>query len=110
MYQSDARAPRPRPAPSARWGKPGVVTAAKPRRGCSTKGGSPARGFDLLNGPVEAFIHSPRAGDASVMLHEDMGSSGNHFPSSLVTSTFAAARSAVAQGDDFTAFIRLHTI
>ena len=44
------------------------------------------------------------------MLNEGMGSSGNHFGSSLVTSTFAAARSAAAHGDDFTAFLRLHTL
>ena len=64
----------------------------------------------LLNGSVEACLQPPRVGDASVMLNEDMGSSGNHFGSSLVTSTFAAARSAAAHGDDFTAFLRLHTL
>ena len=60
----------------------------------------------LLNGSVEASLQPPRVGDASVMLNEDMGSSDNHFGSSLVTSTFAArsaARSAAAHGDDFTA-------
>ena len=50
----------------------------------------------LLNGSVQARLQPPRVGDASVMLNEDMGSSGNHFGSSLVTSTFAAARSAAA--------------
>ena len=64
----------------------------------------------LLNGSAEACLQPPRVGDASVMLNEDMGSSGNHFGSSLVTSTFAAARSAAAHGDDFTAFLRLHTL
>jgi hypothetical protein len=44
------------------------------------------------------------------MLNEDMGSSGNHFGSSLVTSTFAAARSVAAYGDDFTAVLCLHTL
>ena len=44
------------------------------------------------------------------MLNKDMGSSGNQFGSSLVTSTFAATRSAAAHGDDFTAFLRLHTL
>ena len=48
----------------------------------------------LLNGSAEACPQPPRVGDASVMLNEGMGSSGNHFGSSLVTSTFAAARSA----------------
>ena len=92
----------------------------------------------LLDGSVEAFIHSQRAGDASVMLNEDMGSSVNHFSSSLVTSIFAAAMHCLctayampmqclamplaerhcigsasqrgAHGDDFTAFLRLHTL
>ena len=67
----------------------------------------------LLNGCVEACLQPPRVGDASVMLNEDMGSTGNHFSSSLVTSTFAArsaARRAAAHGDDFTAFVRLHTL
>ena len=64
----------------------------------------------LLNGSSEACLQSPRTGSASVILNEDMGSSGNHFGSSLVTSTFAAARSAAAHGDDFTAFLRLHTL
>ena len=74
------------------------------RRGC-------VNGYShLSNGSVEACLHSQRAGDASVMLNKDMGSSGNHFSSSLVTSTFAAARSAAAHGDDFTVFLRLHTL
>ena len=64
----------------------------------------------LLNGDFEACLQLPRAWDDSVMLNEGMGSSGNHFGSSLVTSTFAAARSAAAHGDDFTAFLRLHTL
>ena len=64
----------------------------------------------LLNGSAEACLQPSRVGDASMMLNEDMGSSGNHFGSSLVTSTFAAARSAAAHGDDFTAFLRLHTL
>ena len=64
----------------------------------------------LSNGCVEACLQLPRVGDASVMLNEDMGSSGNHFGSSLVTSTFAAARSAAAYGDDFTASLQLHTL
>ena len=64
----------------------------------------------LLNSSVEACLQPPRVGDASVMLNEDMGSSGNHFVSSLVNSTFAAARSAAAYGDDFTAFLHLHTL
>ena len=64
----------------------------------------------LLNGCVEACLQPPRVGDASVMLNEDMGSSGNHFGSSLVTLTFAAARSTAAYGDDFTAFLQLHTL
>ena len=64
----------------------------------------------LLNGCVEAFLQPPRVGDASVMLNEDMGSSGNHFGSSLVTSNFAAALCAAVHGDDFTAFLRLHTL
>ena len=42
------------------------------RRGC-VNGSS-----HLLDGSVEAFIHSPRAGDASLMLNEDMGSSYSH--------------------------------
>ena len=33
----------------------------------------------LLNGSAEACLQPPRVGDASVMLNEDMGSSGNHF-------------------------------
>ena len=44
------------------------------------------------------FSEHPRVGDASVMLNEDMGSSGNHVCSSLVTSIFATARSAAAHG------------
>ena len=64
----------------------------------------------LLNGSAEACLQPPKVGDASVMLNDDMGSSGNHFGSSLVTSTFAAARSAAAYGDDFTASLRLHTL
>ena len=60
----------------------------------------------LLNGSAEACPQPPRVGDASVMLNEDMGSSDNHFGSSLVTPTFAAAHSAAAHGDDFTAFLR----
>ena len=76
---------------------------------CVRRGG--VNGYShLLNGSVEACLQPPRAGDASVMLNEDMGSSGNHFGSSLVTSDFAAARSAAAHGDDFTAFLRLHTL
>ena len=74
------------------------------RRGCEN-------GYShLINGTAMACLQPPRVGDASVMLNEDMGSSGNHFGSSLVTSTFAAARSAAAHGDDFTAFLRLHTL
>ena len=64
----------------------------------------------LLNGCVEACLQPPRVGDASVMLNEDMGSSGNHFGSSLAASTFAAAHSAAAHSDNFTAFLRIHTI
>ena len=37
------------------------------------------------------------------MLREYIGSTCIHFGSPLVTSTFAAARSAAAHGDDFTA-------
>ena len=33
----------------------------------------------LLNGSAEACLQPPRVGDASVMLNEDMWSSGNHF-------------------------------
>ena len=32
----------------------------------------------LLNGSAEACLQPPRVGDASVMLNEDMESSGNH--------------------------------
>ena len=66
---------------------------------CVRRGG--VNGYShLLNGFAEACPQPPRVGDASVsdrsvslsvMLNEDMGSSGNHFGSSLVTSTFAAA-------------------
>ena len=76
---------------------------------CVRRGG--VNGYShLLNGSAEACLQPSRVGDASMMLNEDMGSSGNHFGSSLVTSTFAAARSAAAHGDDFTAFLRLHTL
>ena len=45
--------------------------------------------------------------NAPVMLNElGMGISGNHFGSSLVTSTFARG----GHGDDSTAFLRLHTL
>ena len=44
------------------------------------------------------------------MLREYIGSTYIHFGSPLVTSTFAAAHSAAAYGDDFTAFLRLHTL
>ena len=64
----------------------------------------------LLKSCVEACHQPPRVGNASAMLNEDMGSSGNHFGSSLVTLTFAAAHSAAAYGDDFTAFLQLHTL
>ena len=64
----------------------------------------------LLKGSTEACLQTSKVGDASVMLNHDMGSSGKHFGSSSVTSTFAAARSAAAHGDDFTAFPRLHTL
>ena len=76
---------------------------------CVRRGG--VNGYShLLNGSAEACLQPSRVGDASMMLNEDMGSSGNHFGSTLVTSTFAAARSAAAHGDDFTAFLRLHTL
>ena len=76
---------------------------------CVRRGG--VNGYShLLNGSAEACLQPPKVGDASVMLNDDMGSSGNHFGSSLVTSTFAAARSAAAYGDDFTASLRLHTL
>ena len=64
----------------------------------------------LLNGFAEACPQPPRVGDASVMLNKHMGSSGNHFGSRLVPLTFAAARSAAAHGDDFTAVRQLHTL
>ena len=76
---------------------------------CVRRGG--VNGYShLLNGSAEACLQPSRVGDASMMLNEDMGSSGNHFGSSLVISIFAAARSAAAHGDDFTAFLRLHTL
>ena len=75
----------------------------RPRRVCEQT-------FTPLKGSTEACLQTSKVGDASVMLNHDMGSSGNHFGSSLVTSTFAAARSAAAHGDDFTAFLRLHTL
>ena len=64
----------------------------------------------LSNGSTEACLQTPKVGNASVMLNDDMGSSGKHFGSSSATSTFAAARSTAAHGDDFTAFSRLHTL
>ena len=88
----------------------GVDGGVEPRRGCSWKGGCVNGYSHLLNGCVEACLQPPRVGGASVMLNEDMGSSGNHFGSSLVTLTFAAAHSAAAYGDDFTAFLHLHTL
>ena len=77
---------------------------------CVQRGG--VNGYShLLNGSAEAFIHSPGLpGDASVMLNGHMRCSGNQFSSRLVTSTFAAALCAAAHGDDFTAFLRLHTL
>ena len=84
-----------------RWAKPPTPRAS----------GAGVNGYShLLNGSAEACLQPPKVGDGSVMLNEGMGSSGNHFGSSLVTSTFAAARSAAAHGDDFTAFLRLHTL
>ena len=44
---------------------------------CVRRGG--VNGYShLLNGFAEACPQPPRVGDASVMLNEDMGSSGNH--------------------------------
>ena len=59
-------------------GSPGMSTGAKPRRGCSWRGGCVNGYSHLSNGCVEACLQLPRVGDASVMLNEDMGSSGNH--------------------------------
>ena len=53
--------------------------------------------------PSEACLASPKVGNTSVMLREQEGISYNHFGPSSGTSTFAAARSAAAHGDNFTA-------
>ena len=90
--------------------EPRGVDGGETATGVLVEGGCVNGYSHLSNGCVEACLQLPRVGDASVMLNEDMGSSGNHFGSSLVTSTFAAARSAAAHGDDFTAFLRLHTL
>ena len=57
----------------------------------------------LSNGTSEALPLSPRVVDISVMLREQEESSFNPSGPDSVTSTFAAARSAAAHGDDFTA-------
>ena len=56
------------------WG----ATRAKPPTPRAFGGGGVNGYSHLLNGSVEASLQPPRVGDASVMLNEDMGSSGKH--------------------------------